>query len=426
MLDIKTDIRENAILVGIVRPDQTRWQVEEYLDELEFLADTAGADTKARLIQSRGHIDPAFFIGRGKVNELLSLHELHEADLIIFDDDLSPAQMKNLENVCKTKIIDRSALILDIFAKRAQTHEARTQVELAQLQYFLPRLTRQWTHLSRQMGGIGTKGPGETQLEVDRRQIRQRIRSLKIQLEKIKKEEKIRRKRRDDVFKVALIGYTNVGKSTIMNTLTEADVFVEDRLFATLDPTVRQVQFSKSRPVLLIDTVGFIRKLPHDLVASFRSTLAEADEADLLLHIVDISHPQFEEQMATVREVLKDLKIEDRPVLHVFNKIDMLSEPGVISNLRCHFPNAVFISAKKGMFLESLKNKLCELAENEMIETELIFSSSEGNSMAQVYKYVNVIQRTIDDGKVIFKIRDLPWKLNQLNLKLQKINGFAN
>lgn len=405
---------EQAVLVGVIRPEQTRWQVDEHLDELAFLADTAGAEIKGRLIQKKAPVDSAFFIGRGKVEELNSYAQQVGAGLIIFDDDLAPAQIKNIERVCGCKIIDRSGLILDIFARRAKTREARTQVELAQLRYLLPRLTRQWTHLSRQVGGIGTKGPGETQLEVDRRQIRKRIRHLTEELEKIQREQNIRRKRREDVYKVALIGYTNVGKSTLLNILTESSVFVEDRLFATLDPTIRNARFSQIRPILMIDTVGFIRKLPHDLIASFRSTLAEAAEADLLIHVIDVSHPVFMEQISTVLDVLKTLKIDDRPILNVFNKIDKVSEPGLINRLIHDFPNAVPISAARGMFIEKLKKEIINFAESEMVETEITFNFNQSKIVAQAHKQVKVLERHYQDSQIILKVRGEKWKVEQI------------
>ncbi|MCK5076856.1 MAG: GTPase HflX, partial [Calditrichia bacterium] len=277
---ITTANKENAVLVGIALPETNSWIVEEHLDELEQLALTAGAKIVGRVMQERSRIDPRHFLGKGKIEEIAIFVEDNEIGVVIFDDDLSPAQLRNIENKVKTKIIDRSALILDIFASHARTREAKTQVELAQLQYLLPRLTRQWTHLSRQVGGIGTKGPGETQLETDRRLVRTRIQRLKGDLEKIERQRAVRRKGRDNFFKVALVGYTNVGKSTIMNILSNADVLVQNQLFATLDSTIRKVHLDYGKEILLSDTVGFIRKLPHNLVASFRSTLEEAREAD--------------------------------------------------------------------------------------------------------------------------------------------------
>lgn len=360
MFTPKTEKRERAIVVGIVRSGHSREQVDEYLDELELLADTAGADIVERMVQDRERLDPAFMIGKGKVKELANAAKYLDADLIIFDDDLSPAQAKNLEDACKIKILDRSGLILDIFAKHARTREARIQVELAQLRYLSSRLTRQWTHLSRQVGGIGVRGPGETQLETDRRLLRKRIALLEQNLEKISKQRDNRRKNRNEVLKAALVGYTNVGKSTILNALTEASVLVEDQLFATLDATVRLYELGDHQKILLIDTVGFIRKLPHHLVASFKSTLQEAEEADLLLHVIDISHPAFREQMQTVDEVLRELKIAHKPVIKVFNKIDKLEDLSIINGLKEREQPCVFISAERGIFLSELAKRVEE------------------------------------------------------------------
>ena len=314
MHELNSKQKERAILVGVSRTGD-RWQAEDHLDELALLTDTAGGEVIDKIIQERDKIDPAYFIGRGKAEIISDKVKESQANLVIFDDDLSPAQARNLEGLTGIKVLDRSGLILDIFARRAKTREAKTQVELAQLNYLLPRLTRQWTHLSRQVGGIGTRGPGETQLEVDRRLVRQRISYLTKALEKIKKQRDIRRQGRNDSYKVALVGYTNAGKSTLLNTLTKADVFVEDRLFATLDPTIRRLKLDNLREVLLIDTVGFIRKLPHNLVASFMSTLEEAVVADLLLHVVDVTHPQFLEHIAVAKDVLHELKISKKPRL---------------------------------------------------------------------------------------------------------------
>ncbi len=360
--------RERAILVGVVEPSESRWQEEEYLDELAMLADTAGAEVVGRLVQDRGRMNPAYLIGRGKLDQLVRMVEELRANLVIFDHDLTPVQVKNLEKSCGVKILDRSGLILDIFARRARTKEAKTQVELAQLRYLLPRLTRQWTHLSRQYGGIGTRGPGETQLEVDRRMIRRRIQVLDRELRQIHKQRDVRRRHREDVFKAALVGYTNVGKSSLLNALTQSEVFVENRLFATLDATVRAMRAEKGLRVLLIDTVGFIRKLPHHLVASFMSTLEEAAEADLLLHVVDLSHPHFESQIHTVNEVLRQLDLHNRPMLYVFNKIDAVEEKGVFARLREEYRPAVFVSATRGMFLQDLREAILDFARRHFIE----------------------------------------------------------
>lgn len=316
-----TDEEEKTVLVGLVTPDTTEEQVEEYLDELEFLALTAGAVTKNRYIQKLSHPDKKYFIGSGKLEEVKEFVDANDIDLVIFDDDLSPSQINNVEKTLKVKIVDRSSLILDIFASRAQTAQARTQVELAQMQYLLPRLRGLWTHLERQKGGIGMRGPGEKEIETDRRIIRDKIKKLKDDLSKIDKQNQTRRKNRGQLIRVALVGYTNVGKSTIMNLLAKSEVFAENKLFATLDTTVRKVVFGRM-PFLVSDTVGFIRKLPTHLVESFKSTLDEVKESDLLVHVVDISHPQYQDHIATVRQTLKDLDSLNKPTLFVLNKID--------------------------------------------------------------------------------------------------------
>ena len=314
---------EKAVLIGLITPDVTKEQAYEYLDELAFLADTAGAKPVRNFTQKLPHPDNKTFLGKGKIEEVRLYAEENEIRLIIFDDDLSPSQIRNIEKIFgeETKVLDRSNLILDIFASRAQTAQARTQVELAQYQYLLPRLTRMWTHLERQKGGIGMRGPGETQIETDRRIIKDKIALLKKKLEKIDKQSFTRRKGRQDMIRVALVGYTNTGKSTLMNTLAKSDIFAENKLFATLDTTVRKVVIG-NLPFLLTDTVGFIRKLPHQLVESFKSTLDEVRESDLLVHVVDISNPKFEEQIEIVNKTIIELGVTDKPILIVFNKID--------------------------------------------------------------------------------------------------------
>jgi GTP-binding protein HflX len=316
---------EKAVLVGIVLPDIEETIVDEHLDELEFLALTAGAETARRFIQKLDHPNPKTFVGSGKLDEIRKYIEDRDIDLVIFDDDLSGAQQNRIEKVLKVKIVDRSSLILDIFARRAQTAQAKTQVELAQLQYFLPRLRGLWSHLERQRGGIGMRGPGEKEIETDRRIIRDKISLLKKKLEKIDAQNQTQRSRRGQLIRVALVGYTNVGKSSLMNALSKSDVFAEDKLFATLDTTVRKVVLDQT-PLLLSDTVGFIRKLPHHLVESFKSTLDEARESDLLLHVVDISHSHYEDQIRTVNKTLTDMGIKDYPTLLIFNKMDAFRE----------------------------------------------------------------------------------------------------
>jgi GTP-binding protein HflX len=315
---------EQAVLIGVINQDQDENQVEEYLDELAFLTETAGAVPVKRFTQKLDKPHPKTFVGTGKINEIARFVEEHEIKLIIFDDELSPSQLRNIERIFNQRVLDRTNLILDIFAQRAQTAHAKVQVELAQYQYLLPRLTRMWTHLERQRGGIGLRGPGETEIETDRRIIRDKISRLKEQLEKIDKQMSTQRKNRGEMVRVALVGYTNVGKSTIMNMLSKSEVFAENKLFATLDTTVRKVVIG-NLPFLLSDTVGFIRKLPHDLVESFKSTLDEVREADILLHVVDISHPNFEEQIDVVKQTLHEIDKSEKPTFIIFNKVDAYS-----------------------------------------------------------------------------------------------------
>ena len=313
---------ENAILVGLITPQQNEERSKEYLDELAFLAETAGALPVKRFVQRLDYPNPRTFVGQGKLDEIRAFAVEHEeVGMVIFDDELSPLQLRNIEKELRLKILDRTSLILDIFAKRAQTAHAKTQVELAQCQYMLPRLTRLWTHLERQRGGIGMRGPGETQIETDRRIILNKISLLKQQLAAIDRQKAVQRKNRGKMVRVALVGYTNVGKSTLMNLLSKSDVFAENKLFATLDTTVRKVIID-NLPFLLTDTVGFIRKLPTSLIESFKSTLDEVREADLLVHIVDISHPNFEEQYEVVNATLAEITKEQKPTILVFNKID--------------------------------------------------------------------------------------------------------
>ncbi len=312
---------ERAILVGIATPQQSRKKVEEYLNELEFLLDTAGGITVKRFVQQLEYPNPQTYVGTGKLEELFQYIKAENIDLVVVDDELGPSQLRNLEKELGCKILDRTNLILDIFAKRARTAHAKVQVELAQYQYLLPRLTRMWTHLERQRGGIGLRGPGETEIETDRRIIRDKIALLKTRLEQIDKQKATQRKSRKGMVRVALVGYTNVGKSTLMNLLSKSDIFAENKLFATLDTTVRKVVI-ENLPFLLSDTVGFIRKLPHGLVESFKSTLDEVRESDILIHVVDISHPEFEDQIDTVTQTLAEIGAGDKQNIMVFNKID--------------------------------------------------------------------------------------------------------
>ncbi|MEM1214083.1 MAG: GTPase HflX [Bacteroidota bacterium] len=369
---------EYVVLVGVVTRKQTEQQVQEYLDELEFLALTAGAKAVKRFVQKLDSPDRRTFVGKGKMEEIAQyIEEREDITGVIFDDDLSGKQTNILEEHLKVKIIDRSSLILDIFARRAQTAQAKTQVELAQMQYLLPRLRGLWTHLERQRGGIGMRGPGEKEIETDRRIVRDKIALLKKKLEKIDQQAVTRRKTRDKMIRVALVGYTNVGKSTLMNLLTKSDVFAENKLFATLDTTVRKVAFDRM-PFLLTDTVGFIRKLPTHLVESFKSTLDEVRESDVLLHVVDIAHPQHEDHIRTVNQTLKDLDAIDKPTLMVFNKIDLYRErnydlyledevkeeieAGITQRLEGQFGyDSLLVSAVERENIDALRTKITEL-----------------------------------------------------------------
>lgn len=362
---------ERAVLVGIVTPQESEEQEREYLEELAFLVETAGGIPQFTFVQKVQQADRSTFVGSGKLDEIKSYVKAEEIDLVVFDDELTPSQLRNIERVLEVKVLDRNSLILDIFASRAQSAQARTQVELAQLQYMLPRLTRMWTHLERQRGGIGMRGPGERQIETDRRLILSKISLLKERLENIDRQNETQRKNRSELIRVALVGYTNVGKSTIMNLLAKSDVFAENKLFATLDTTVRKVVI-ENLPFLLSDTVGFIRKLPHNLVESFKSTLDEVREADILIHVVDISHEYFEDQMFSVNETLKELGVLEKPIITIFNKIDAYknihfgddhgeSEENFSladfqnSWMAKHKSPAVFISAEKKENIEELK-----------------------------------------------------------------------
>jgi len=375
---------EFAVLVGVVRQLQTEEEVEEYLEELEFLALTAGAKARKRFIQKLNRPDKRTFVGKGKLEEIKEYVDNHEeVSSVIFDDDLSGKQVNILEEFLKVKIIDRSTLILDIFASRAQTAQAKTQVELAQLQYLLPRLRGLWTHLERQRGGIGMRGPGEKEIETDRRIVRDKISLLKKKLEKIDQQNMTQRKQRGDMIRVALVGYTNVGKSTLMNLLSKSEVFAENKLFATLDTTVRKVVIDRM-PFLLSDTVGFIRKLPHHLVESFKSTLDEVRESDILLHVVDVAHPLHEDHVRTVNSTLKELGALDKPTLLVFNKIDLYRErnyddllteegrreieEGLLGNLTHMFDqDSMFVSAATKENIGALRLKLQQMVHERYI-----------------------------------------------------------
>ncbi|MCE5252483.1 GTPase HflX [bacterium] len=386
--------KERAILVGIgveyrQNDDQHR---NEPLEELRLLADTAGALVIETMIQPRQEIDATYYMGKGKAQELLEEVNRLEATCVIFDNDLAPAQVANLQKLLDIKVIDRSGLILDIFAFRARTREAKIQVELAQLKYMLPRLTRQWTHLSRQVGGIGTRGPGETQLEVDRRRVRDRIAHLAQVLATIEKRRELTRKKRESCFRISLVGYTNAGKSTLLNALSGAGVPVENKLFKTLDSVTRLVRYKATPDMLISDTVGFIRNLPHDLVASFQSTLAEVRDADLLLHVIDITNPEWEEQVEVVMKVLADLGVSETNTIPVFNKIDMLENETLLTGIRARYPTAVCVSSVTLSGIDDLKEAMraSVLRNNLMLTME--FGPGDGPLLSAVYRHATVLE----------------------------------
>jgi len=406
---LRDDRPELTIIVGVLLKGVPHWEVDDNLDELEQLVMTAGGEVVGRVVQSRPSFDSATLIGTGKLQELAGLVEALSADLVVFDDDLTPAQSRNLQEKLECKILDRSGIILDIFAMHARTKEAKIQVEVAQLEYLLPRLTRRWKHLSRQFGGIGTrgpvgsKGPGETQLEIDKRVIGRRLSQLQDQLTKIEVSRTVRRHRRRDIFKTALIGYTNAGKSTLLNALTRSNVFVEDRLFATLDPTVRGLRLEDGNRILLIDTVGFIRKLPVGLLASFKSTLEESRQADLFVHLVDLSHPHWEGQMARTEEILRELKLHHVPQVLTFNKIDQVEDQLLIEGLSRQHPSALFISASRGIRLYELVDRIQGFANQKWVRDSRSFKTDQLYGLEQFEGTIGIkiLSRTFSDGMIV-------------------------
>jgi GTP-binding protein HflX len=391
MIENKIRKTERAILVALRTKEKSREIVSEHLDELEELATTAGADAIIKIVQDKHTADPAFYIGKGKAQEIAELVELNEIDIVIFDDDLSPVQVRNLEKLIERKIIDRSGLILDIFAFRARTKEAKTQVELAQYEYLLPRLTGAWTHLSKQYGGIGTKGPGETQIETDRRIVRDRISHLKEKLQKIESQRQIQTQGRKDIVRVSIAGYTNAGKSTLFNILTKEDVFAEDKLFATLDSTTRMLELDKNTKILLSDTVGFIRKLPHHLVASFKSTLNEVRDADIILHIIDVSHKFYEDHLLVVDETLRELECDKKFQIKVFNKVDLLEDKSKIEYILNTYENSVIISASRGINVSALIEMMKKFIKSEFEESKVILHISDTKTAAKIHSLAQVI-----------------------------------
>ena len=387
-----------ALLVGVVHGHQQQHEVELNLEELAQLTTTWGASVAGEVVQKRQQIDSALYVGKGKVEEIINMIEMLKVNVVIFDDELSPAQTKNLQKLMtKVRVIDRSSLILDIFVRHASSKESKTQVELAQLQYLLPRLTRAWTHLERQRGATSTRGGmGETQIEIDRRLVRDRIAGLKVELDKIEKQRDTRRKNRDDMFKVALVGYTNAGKSSLMNLFSDADVLVEDKLFATLDTTVRNVMI-KEHEILLSDTVGFIHKLPHHLVASFKSTLQEVRHADLILKVIDVSSPQYEKHLETVNEVLIDLGVSEQRSLTVFNKIDLVSTPETLSGALREFEDAIPISALRQVGISQLEDAIARIRRDDYVEETMVLGHDQQKFLAYLHRSAEVLN--IDYGE---------------------------
>lgn len=400
MIEVTKKTVERAMLIALDTKEFSKETVEEHIEELEELASTAGAETIFKIIQSKRGIDPAFYIGKGKAEELAQLIELNDINIVIFDDDLSPVQVRNLEKLFNRKVIDRSGLILDIFASRAKTKEAKTQVELAQLQYMLPRLTRAWTHLSKQYGGIGTKGPGETQIETDRRLIRTRISLLKDKLEKIEAHRSTQSSGRKGFVKIAIAGYTNAGKSTLFNLLTQANVFAEDKLFATLDSTTRALEIDDTQKILISDTVGFIRKLPAHLVASFKSTLNEVRDADIILHVVDISHPYFEDHIKVVDETLKEFGSAEKRVIKVFNKVDLISDRSMIEFIKNVYKESVIISASRGINISALKSLLRNILNENVVEEKIILPLTSTKKASLIHNLAEVLKTEYDEDYI--------------------------
>ena len=408
MVELKSterlDRRERTIVVGVLLPD-TEHSPDDPLDEIRGLAKTAGLIVVGSLIQKRHQVDIATYVGSGKVEELKELVEAHEADLVLFDNDLGPAQTRNLERLLGVKVIDRTEVILDIFATRARTHEAHLQVELAQLEYAMPRLKRMWTHLSRYKGGIGVRGPGEKQLEEDRRLVGHRIQDLKAKLGKVQARKEREVAGRGDAPTVSLVGYTNAGKSTLMNALTDAGVLVEDKLFATLDTRTRKWRFGGGGHVLLSDTVGFIRSLPHALVASFKATLEEARQADLLLHVVDASSPEAEQQIRAVNEVLEELGLADHPTILILNQADRVPDRSFLDVLKAHHNHSIAISAARKDGLDQLEEAVREALNERALDAEIETGVGNGRVLAYLAQHAQIRNQVYEDDRVLLQCR---------------------
>ena len=399
--------REKALLIGVVSNEQDSETLNEHLEELKLLAETAGAIVVGKIHQSITRVHSQYFVGKGKALQIIDQAKALKVKLIIFDDELTPSQIKNFLKLAKEiKIIDRNGLILDIFSKHAKTRESKTQVELAHLEYMLPRLTKQWSHLERQMGGIGTRaGMGESQIEIDRRLIRQRISKLKKELIQIEKERKIQSKMRNNKFRVSLVGYTNAGKSSLMKCLSGENVYIQNQLFATLDTTIRRVDLDKNHSILLSDTVGFIRKLPHNLVASFKSTLFEVIESDLILIVLDASSNQIKEHMYTINNVLTELESEDIKTMIILNKIDLIKTKKRIKFLKKNYPDAVMVSAMDHLRIDKLINSIINIMNEEYETIEISYPYSEAKQISMAQRDVEVLDRNYQDDRINLKIK---------------------
>ena len=410
--------KEKVLIIGTIRPDNDEQLVNEYLDELELLVQTAGADISGRITQKISKINSSTFIGKGKANQIINQAAELGVKILIFDDELTPAQIKNYHKMSdKLKVLDRSGLILDIFKRHAKSKEATTQVELAYLEYLLPRLTRQWTHLERQMGGIGTRaGMGETQIEVDRRLIRTKITKLKKNLIRIEKERDIQSMRRKSEFRVSLVGYTNAGKSTLFKALTGSEVYIKNQLFATLDTTVRQLSIDSNHSILLSDTVGFIRKLPHNLVASFKSTLKEVVESDLILMVLDISSKKINEHVIVINEVLKSIGADKIPIIYVLNKVDLINDNGIIEKVKRDYNDSVIISAKRHLRLSKLKKNIITQMEKDYETIDLELPYSKGKIISQIQNTLEVLEETYEEDIVKMKVRGSKVLIEQLSI----------
>jgi GTP-binding protein HflX len=415
--------KEKVLIIGTIRPGFNEYLVNEHLNELELLVETAGGIVSGKVLQRISKINSSTFIGKGKADQLINQASELGVKILIFDDELTPAQIKNYHKISeKLKVLDRSGLILDIFKRHAKTKEATTQVELAYLEYLLPRLTRQWTHLERQMGGIGTRaGMGETQIEIDRRLIRTKITKLKKNLIQIEKERKIQSLRRSSEFRVSLVGYTNAGKSTLFKALTGSDVFIKNQLFATLDTTIRQLSIDSNHSILLSDTVGFIRKLPHNLVASFRSTLKEVVESNLILMVLDVSSDYLKDHIGVIKEVLDGLGAKNIPLIYVLNKVDLITDNEKLNTIVRDFDNSVIISAKRHLMLSKLKEAIIEKMEKDYQTFNIKLSYSEGKAIAQIKNTLEILEEEYEEDLIRMKIRG-----SKIALEKASIFNFLN